>query len=194
MKNTNDILKRVMTLLSMEVKLAEMKLENGTTLVSDNFEVGTEVFIYTAEDDTKVPVPVGEYKLEDGRTLIVEQEGIIAGIKEEEGGGEGVSVEIEAAEEEIIETPVPAEVAPAMEEIVTAVVEAIAPVIEEVKAEMAKLREEMGKKKEEMAAQKPAAPLRKHAPIEKDEPMFKMRSASAANNTQARVLNRLYGK
>jgi hypothetical protein len=172
----------------MDVKLAEMKLENGTTLVSDNFEVGTEVFIYNAEDDTKVPVPVGEYKLEDGKTLVVEQEGIIAGMKESVEGGEGV-VEVQAAEE-VIETEVPAEVAPAMEEIITAVVEAIAPVIEEVREEMKKLREEMGKKKEEMS-KTPAAPMKKHAPIEKEKPQVKL---SHVNTTGSRVRNRLFGE
>jgi hypothetical protein len=191
MKNTNDILKKVMTLLSMEVKMAEMKLENGTILVSDNFEVGTEVFIYTAEDDTKVPVPVGEYKLEDGSVLVVEQEGIIAGMKKEVEGEEGVSIEVEAAEEEIIETPVPAEVAPAMEEVVSAVVEAIAPIIEEVKAEMAKLREEMGKKKEEMS-KTPAAPLKKHAPVENRDQPIKLKTMNT-QSTSSRVMNRLFG-
>jgi hypothetical protein len=190
MKNTNDILKKVMTLLSMDVKLAEMKLENGTTLVSDNFEVGTEVFIQSAEDGTNVPVPVGEYKMEDGRTLIVEEEGIIAGIKAEVEGEEGVSIEVEAAEQEVIETEVPAEVAPAMEEVVTAVVEAIAPIIEEVKAEMAALREEMGKKKENMSA---AAPMKRHAPVEKERAGLKL-NTQQTNTTSSRVMNRLFGK
>jgi len=189
MKNTNDILKKVMTLLSMDVKLAEMKLENGTTLVSDSFEAGSEVFIQSAEDGTNVPVPVGEYKLEDGSTLVVEEEGIIGGIKTEEEGGEGVSIEVEAAEEEVIETEVPAEVAPAMEEVINAVVQAIAPIIEEVKAEMAAIREEMGKKKENMNA---AAPMKRHAPVEKEHTGLKL-NTQQSNTTSSRVMNRLFG-
>ncbi len=78
--------------LTEEVKLEQLKLENGTILEADSFEVGKEVFIIT--EDEKVALPVGEYKLEDGRSLLVEEVGLIAEIKAEEEEEE----EIEAAE------------------------------------------------------------------------------------------------
>tara|TARA_Y100000389_G_C17471166_1_gene531139 strand:- start:6944 stop:7543 length:600 start_codon:yes stop_codon:yes gene_type:complete len=65
--------------LSTEVKLEEMKLANGTLLESEHFHPDEEVFIKT--EDEKVPLPEGLYELEDGRQLIVVDEGIINEIK-----------------------------------------------------------------------------------------------------------------
>ena len=80
--------------LSEEVKLAQATLENGTVIESESFEAGSEVFIVT--EDERVALPVGEYKLEDGETLIVEEEGIIASVGAVE---EEVEEEVEAAED-----------------------------------------------------------------------------------------------
>jgi len=79
MKST-EMLNQIKTLLNIEVKLEEMKLENGTIVESDSFEKGKEIFIKT--DDEKVAMPVGEYILEDSRLLVVEEEGIIADMRE----------------------------------------------------------------------------------------------------------------
>ena len=79
MKST-EMLNQIKTLLNIKVKLEEMKLENGTLVESESFEKGKEIFIKT--DDEKVAMPVGEYILEDGRLLIVEEEGIIADMRE----------------------------------------------------------------------------------------------------------------
>ena len=78
-----------------KVELATAKLENGTVLEAEAFEAGNEVFIVT--DDEKVALPVGDYILEDGKSLIIEEEGIIAEIKdlEEEAPAEE---EVEAEE------------------------------------------------------------------------------------------------
>ena len=80
--------------LSEEVKLAQATLENGTVIESESFEAGSEVFIIT--EDEKVALPIGEYKLEDGETLIVEEEGIIASVGAVE---EEIEEEVEAAED-----------------------------------------------------------------------------------------------
>tara|TARA_B100001093_G_C26793797_1_gene1000192 strand:- start:435 stop:1034 length:600 start_codon:yes stop_codon:yes gene_type:complete len=80
--------------LSEEVKLEQMKLDNGTVLEAESFEKDKEVFIVTEED--KVPVPNGEYTMEDGRILVVE-EGLISDIKEME---EEVEEEEATSEEE----------------------------------------------------------------------------------------------
>ena len=71
---------KIKTLLNIKVKLEEMKLENGTVVESEAFEKGKEIFIKT--DDEKVAMPVGEYILEDGRLIVVEEEGIIADVRE----------------------------------------------------------------------------------------------------------------
>ena len=84
--------------LSEEVKLEQQTLENGTVLEADSFEAGKEIFIVT--EDEKVAVPVGEYQMEDGRILVVAEEGLIAEIKaEEEEKEEEVIEEVEAEEE-----------------------------------------------------------------------------------------------
>jgi hypothetical protein len=78
-----------------QVELAQAKLENGTVLEAEAFEAGNEIFIVT--DDERVAVPVGEYLMEDGQILVVEEEGIIGEIKAEEVEEE----EVEAKEEEM---------------------------------------------------------------------------------------------
>jgi len=99
--NTNDMISKIKDVLNLseEVKLEQQALENGTVLEAEAFEEGNEVFIVT--EDEKVAVPVGEYQLEDGRILVVAEEGLIAEIKTEEAEEEETEeVEVEAAEEE----------------------------------------------------------------------------------------------
>lgn len=89
---------QIKALLGMEVKLATMKLENGTEIEAEAFEAENEVFIVSEEE--KVALPVGEYELEDGKILVVVEEGIISEIKEkEEEAEEEVEEETEAKEE-----------------------------------------------------------------------------------------------
>ena len=85
------MLNQIKTLLNIEVKLEETKLENGTIVSAESFEKGKEIFIVT--DDEKVAMPVGEYLLEDGRLVVVEEEGQIADVRE-------VSDEVPAKETE----------------------------------------------------------------------------------------------
>ena len=89
------MLNEIKTLQNIEVKLMEMKLENGTIVSAEAFEKDNEIFIVT--DDEKVAMPVGEYILEDGKLLVVEAEGLIADVRE-------VSDEVPAKEEEVEET------------------------------------------------------------------------------------------
>jgi outer membrane biosynthesis protein TonB len=96
----SEMLNQVKTLLGVEVKLEQMKLENGTVLEADKFEGGNEIFIVT--EDERVALPVGEYVLEDGQTLVIEEEGIIKEMKSEneEAKEEEVEAEIEVEAEE----------------------------------------------------------------------------------------------
>lgn len=103
-----DMLNKVKELVgieleSQEVKLAQATLENGTVIESEDFAVGSEVFIVT--EDEKVALPVGEYTLEDGEKLVVEEEGIIASIgAAEEPEAEEAPAEEEMASEEVYAT------------------------------------------------------------------------------------------
>jgi len=76
-----EMLNKITSLLSTKVELESMKLENGTILEAENFTSGENVFIVT--EDEKVALPIGDYQLEDGNTLIVSEEGIIDDIKSE---------------------------------------------------------------------------------------------------------------
>lgn len=94
--------------LSVEkVVLATMKLDNGTEIEAESFEPGNEVFIVSEEED-KIPLPIGDYTLEDGQALVVTEEGLIDSIGEpqneevieEEAKSEEVDAEKVDAEEE----------------------------------------------------------------------------------------------
>ena len=92
------MINEVKTLLGLEIKLEQMKLENGTVLEADKFEEGNEIFIVT--EDERVALPVGEYVLEDGQTLVIEEEGLIKEMKSENEEAKEEEVEVEAEEEE----------------------------------------------------------------------------------------------
>jgi hypothetical protein len=71
------------------------------------FEAGNEVFVVT-EDEQKIALPIGEYEMEDGRILVVVEEGVISEIKEkeeeEEEMPEEAPIEEEAKKEQEMET------------------------------------------------------------------------------------------
>ena len=75
-----NVVNQIKAILGMEVKLAQMKLMDGVTVIeAEAFEVEQAIFI--VNEDERVPMPVGEYMLEDGNVLKVEAEGIIASIE-----------------------------------------------------------------------------------------------------------------
>jgi hypothetical protein len=139
-----EILSKAKELLSIEteaveVKLAQATLENGTVIEAEELSEGKEVFIVT--EDEKVALPVGDYKLEDGLTLVVEEEGIISSI------GEAQEEEVEAEEVEASEE-VEAEEKEEMEYATKAELSEIREMVEEIKS--------MLEPKEEMSAEEKA--------------------------------------
>jgi hypothetical protein len=144
----NNLINKIKTLLGMEVSLEQMKLADGVTILeADSFETGMEIVILT-EDEQRIPLPIGEYELEDGRVLVVVEEGIISEVKEMETEEE---VEVEEAPEEM-----PAEAKQEMEteksapkktiesvvkETFFAEIEALKTENETLKAELSKLKE-----------------------------------------------------
>ena len=196
----NNILNRILAELSSirEVKFEQMTLENGAVLEAEMFEAGNEVFVVSGED--RVPAPVGEHLLADGRILVISEEGVIAEIKEAGAEEEAkVEVEVEASAEEPATELAEVEV---KEEMPAAdLADAIAKVIEEVammREEMKAMREEMGgyAKKEEMAAveqkfssQSAAKPI-KHNPEKKQVNKVEFnRPAKAIDRVLARLNN-----
>ena len=189
------MLSQIKALLNAKVNLATATLENGTVIEAESFEAGQSVFIVT--EDEKVALPVGDYEMEDGKVLVVSEEGVIAEIKDALGYEEAEEEEKEKVEaEEVVVEDVPAEVAPEVNEIVEAVVEVIAPVIEEVKAEIEKMKkkyesdEKKEDKKEEMSAQPSRKPLR-HNPEAKTTKKLNKFSQNRSMSTLDRVLQKL---
>ncbi len=129
--------------LSKEVKLAVMKLDNGTEIEAEAFEADQQVFIKN-EDGESIPLPVGDYTLEDGQSLKVETEGVIASIGEAEA-----EEEVEAKEEPKEEEAPTEEVVAEEEEMSYATKEEL----EEVKSVLQEIKDEiksLGESKEEM--------------------------------------------
>jgi hypothetical protein len=152
-----------------EVKLAQATLENGTILEAEAFEAGNEIFI-VSEDD-RVAVPVGEYQMEDGQMLIIEEEGIIGEIKAQEA-----EEEVEAEEE--IEAYV------SKEEFNNAV-EEIKGMINELKKD----KEEMAEEVKEELSKTPAVEPIAHNPEAQEK--FKVRFG---NNRKETALDRVMKK
>jgi hypothetical protein len=144
MKATN-LLKRFETLLS-RYEFAQMKLDNGAVIEADEFAEGNAVFIVTEDD--RVPLPIGEYELEDGRMIVVAEEGVLASI-----GDKVEEVEETAMEEEKKEEVVEMNYA-SKEELAEAVAE-MKEMIEEVKAMVSgeEKEESMEEVKEEMSSE-----------------------------------------
>jgi len=158
-----------------KVELAQAKLENGTVLEAESFESGKEVFILT--DDEKVALPIGEYEMEDGKILVIAEDGIISEIKEG-GEEEVVEEEVEEVEEELNEEDKYATKQELQE--IKSMVEEIKELMKEgKKEEMQKEEELMSHKLTELACQedealkeelsKPASEPIKHSPEAKEE-------------------------
>lgn len=190
LNKVKDILGVELAEETQEVKLAQATLENGTVIESEDFSVGSEVFIVT--EDEKVALPVGEYQLEDGEMLTVQEEGVIASIgKAEEPAEEEASKEENLEEEEKEEK----------EEMNYATKQELAEVkemIEEIKAMID------GKDKEEMSTEEPAEEAReevkeelsavekvKHNPEAKTETKMMFYAQKRATNTMDKVLQRI---
>jgi hypothetical protein len=94
-----NVVNQIKELLGMEVKLAQMKLQDGVTVIeAEAFEPEMAIFIVNGEE--KVPMPVGEYMLEDGNVLKVEVEGVIASIEMPEEEAPEVEEEVETTKKE----------------------------------------------------------------------------------------------
>ncbi len=138
----SNVINQIKTLLGMEVKLAQMALENGTIIEAEVFEAGASVFIVNEED--RIALPVGEYKLEDGMILIVAEEGIIAEIKEMEVPvAEEAPAEVEVeVEQEMAEVKEPKRVIESVtKEMFFAEIESLRKEIEELKLAKVEVKE-----------------------------------------------------
>lgn len=157
--NEKSILNKVRTLLGLEVKLETMKLSDGVSMLeAEMFEAGQPVFILT-EDEQRIPVPVGEYELEDMRVLVVIEEGVIADVRE--AAEPEVEVEVEAPEAET-EVEAATETAPQAKKVIESIVK------ESFFSEIEALKKENEELKAKLSAQTTEA-AEEVAPVELSE-------------------------
>jgi hypothetical protein len=159
--NEKSILNKVRTLLGLEVKLETMKLSDGVSMLeADVFEAGQPVFILT-EDEQRIPVPVGEYELEDMRILVVIEEGVIAEVRE--AAEPEVEVEVESPEAPMVEEEVVASTeAPQAKKVIESIVK------ESFFSEIEALKKENEELKAKLSAQTPEV-AEEVAPVELSE-------------------------
>jgi hypothetical protein len=181
-----NVLNEIKTLLGMEVKLAQMKLKDGVTVLeADAFEMDNAVFIVNGED--RIPVPVGEYELEDGMVLVVAVEGVIAEIKE------AAVVEEEAPEAEVeVEVEAQAAAPATPKRIVESVSkEMFFAEIEKLRTEIAELKSVKEVVKEELSSDVVVEPLT-HSPEVKNEVKLNKLSPNRQMTTQDIVMSKLF--
>tara|TARA_R110001599_G_scaffold44600_1_gene132687 strand:+ start:564 stop:1127 length:564 start_codon:yes stop_codon:yes gene_type:complete len=184
---SKETLSQIMELLNLqdEIKLESMKLDNGTVIEAEAFEANQEVFIVT--EDEKIALPVGEYTLEDGRMLVVAEEGVIAEVRDasEEAPAEApAEEEVEQAEEEM---------SYATKEELSAAVEEMKAMIEEIKAMMSPKEEDMSEvvaEEVDLSSNEPAAKPIKHSPDTKPSEMHKF-AKGAKGDTLSRIFQKL---
>ena len=105
MSNAKDILNRVYDIVmgkesteETKVELAQVKTMDGEAIFdAEAFEKDNAVFIVTEEGN--IPVPQGEYMLEDGMKIVVDEQGVIVEVSAE--GEEEVVEEVIEAKDEI---------------------------------------------------------------------------------------------
>ena len=181
-----NVINEIKTLLGMEVKLAQMKLKDGVTVLeADAFEMDNNVFIVNGEE--KIPVPVGEYELEDGMILVVAVEGVIAEIKEP-------MAEMPEAPEAEVEVEVEAQAAaPATPKRIVESVskEMFFAEIEKLRTEIAELKLAKEVVKEELSSEVVVEPLT-HSPEVKNEVKLNKLSPNRQMTTQDLVMSKLF--
>ena len=198
----NDILNKIKNIVGVElsdekVELAEISLKNGTLLVSEEFTKGNAVFIKS--EDGEMALPVGEYELEDGRTLFVVEEGIIDSISEAAAEEAEEELSEETVTEETVETELEEE--EEKEEMKYVTKEEFALAMDELKSMIEKMgykdkeEEEMSKEevvetKEELSAET-VEPI-KHNPEAETKNVHFAIAGKRTETTKDRVYNKIF--
>jgi hypothetical protein len=176
-----NVINEIKTLLGMEVKLAQMKLEDGVTVIeAEVFEAEAAVFIVNGED--RIALPVGEYKLEDGMVLKVEVEGVISSIEMPEE--EVIAPETETPE---VEVEVEAQATTPKRVVESVTKEMFFSEIEKLRAEIAELKSV----KQELSAEVDVQPLT-HSPEVTSNIKLNKISSNRTMSTQDLVMSKLF--
>lgn len=174
MEKNKTILSKIMALLSIEVKLSKMTLDNGDEIEAENFEAGSEISKVTA--DGKTPLTAGTYTTDAGDTIVVEQDGVIASFtaKQEMADEPGTTATAET---------------PTSEEIVKAVVDVIQPMFDDLQSQIDALTKGVETNKETLS--KVVSPeIVKD--VKKATAHVARLSKNNSSSTEARILEALY--
>ena len=196
----NEILNKIKNIVGEKVELSEEKiemaeitLENGTVLVAESFEAGKSVFIKT--DDEQIALPIGEYELEEGKILVVTEEGLIDSIKEaakEAVEEEELSEESEEVKETELEEEEKEEMNYVTKEEFTSAVEEIKARIEEKLGNKEEMKEEViAEEKEELSAVAPE-PVKHNPEAEVDNKVNFKIGGSRTTTTMDRVYSKIF--
>ncbi len=193
----NDTISKIKNILGMElskevkevevkaeeVTLATMNLENGTVIEAESFEGGKEVFIVTEDD--RVPMPIGEYTLEDGRLVVVKEEGLIESISE---ATEEVEEVVETSKEDVKAEDLATDY-PSKEEF-----NELKSMVEEMKTNLSEVlgsqKEEIKKLETELSAEPAAQPIT-HSPESKSKEMEFQISSNRVETSLDRIIKKL---
>ena len=193
----NDTISKIKNILGMElskevkevevkaeeVTLATMNLENGTVIEAESFEGGKEVFIVTEDD--RVPMPIGEYTLEDGRLVVVKEEGLIESISE---ATEEVEEVVETSKEDVKAEDLATDY-PSKEEF-----NELKSMVEEMKTNLSEVlgsqKEEIKKLETELSAEPAAQPIT-HSPESKSKEMEFQISSNRVETSLNRIIKKL---
>jgi len=200
---TTEMLKRIQTLLNTRVELEDRKLDNGTVISADEFAEGQPVFIVT--EDERIPMPVGEYMMEDGSMLVVEEEGVIASINAQEEEVEEVVEEEATVEEEMSEVKEPKKVVESTvvethfsdeqkSELVEAILSSVNPLIEELQNKVSELEAKLSIEVQEEVVEEKLSKTFKHTPEVKSEKKQIKFSQNRSMTTFDRVLSKISNK
>tara|TARA_R110000787_G_scaffold34260_4_gene88932 strand:- start:1133 stop:1720 length:588 start_codon:yes stop_codon:yes gene_type:complete len=189
----NEILDKIKNIvgvdLSEKTKLAEMKLENGTIIVAESFESGKSIFIKTEEEE--IALPVGEYKLEDGKILVVTEEGLIDSINEAVAEEEVADEDLTKKEETDLEDETE-EMKYVTKEEFTSAVEEIKAMIEDKMGDKEEMKEDVIEDtKEELSAVAPS-PLKHNPEAEVDNKINFKISENRIKTTKDRVFDKIF--
>ena len=202
---TTEMLKRIQTLLNTRVELEDRKLDNGTVISADEFAEGQPVFIVT--EDERIPMPIGEYMMEDGSMLVVEEEGVIAEVKAQEEEVEEVVEDVveDVVEEEMSEVKEPKKVVESTvvethfsdeqkSELVEAILSSVNPLIEELQNKVSELEAKLSIEVQEEVVEEKLSKTFKHTPEVKSEKKQIKFSQNRSMTTFDRVLSKISNK
>lgn len=192
MKEQINALLRKVGLKAEELKLEQVTIDEGAaTLEAEVFEAGQPVFI--VNEDERIPLPVGEYELDNGFKLVVVEEGIIAeymeNVEEPEMPEQEMPQEEVAASEKPQETPVAKKVVESVSKetyFSKELHDALVAEITELKAQLATKEEVKEEVSEEVELSKPI----QHNPESGKAPEV-IRYATQGQNPLDRIFSRL---